>query len=602
MILSLAIVNGFQSQIRDKVIGFGAHIQITHYANSGAYESAPVLKNQSFYPGLNEADGVRHIQIYATKAGIVETKEDIQGVVVKGIGSDFDWSFFEDKIVDGKLLQLNDSTKNDSILVSKRIAQKLKLKLGDKLNTYFFGVAQNKPGSQITSKASTLSIGNEQSDQQVILLINKSRSDSMVVSKAVATTLQLNISDKLTTRLFLESDASSETQAFYESRPFTIGDIQEKQLQDWNASMLTLTNGKDSVFFASSNAIGYPLNINSRVTARLLKEAPVTVQSYKVRPFYIGGIYETGMEEIDKRVILADIQHIQKLNKWGIEAHILVNDETGDSLEIEGIAYSNTPNLDYQWSIKGLRGKGPHKISASADSMVQLIVSDVSYVSDSLETIPDTALLYWNSVDGMLETREVTSGGSGKYYTGGFEVLIDEYDDLSRMDEIIYQNIGFNLNSTTILNEYPEIFGWLEMIDINVYVIIILMIGVALINMTAALLTLILERTNMIGVLKALGAPNWSIRKIFLYNATYLIGKGLIYGNIIGLLLCFIQYKFGVITLPQENYYVSIVPINLNFYHLLYLNVGTLLICSIVLILPSYLVTKISPIKAIRFN
>ena len=184
----------------------------------------------------------------------------------------------------------------------------------------------------------------------------------------------------------------------------------------------------------------------------------------------------------------------------------------------------------------------------------------------------------------------------------GFEVLVKDFDKLDEMSTYVYETIGYDLNSKSIKELYPQIFDWLKLQDMNVYIILILMVLVAGINMISTLLILILERTNMIGILKALGAKNWSIRKIFLYNAAYLIGRGLIWGNIIGISLCVLQLTTGFIKLPQESYYVSVVPINLNVWHILLINFGSLLICLLMLIVPSYIVTKISPVKAIRFS
>jgi len=184
----------------------------------------------------------------------------------------------------------------------------------------------------------------------------------------------------------------------------------------------------------------------------------------------------------------------------------------------------------------------------------------------------------------------------------GFEVLLEKWEDLDKMDDIIYNYIGQDLNSTTITKRYQDIFGWLELQDWNVVIIIALMILVGGINMISALLIIILERTPMIGMLKAMGALNWSIRKIFIYNAIYLIGLGIIWGNVIGLAFCLLQMQFSIISLPAESYYISFVPINLDIFHLILLNIGTLLICSAMLIIPSWVATRISPVKAIRFN
>ena len=368
MIISLSIVTGFQDKIRNKVIGFGSHIQITSYDITNTVESNPIDKQQEFYPYLDTVKGVKHIQYYATKASILRTQDDIHGVVLKGISKDFDWTFFKNKIIEGGPIQLSDSSKSNGIIISKTIAQKLKLLVGDK------------------------------------------------------------------------------------------------------------------------------------VTAHFVQDPP------RARRFIVSGIYESGMEKFDNSIILADIQHIQKLNNWN---------------------------------------------------------------------------------------RDQISG---------FEVILDNYSELENIDEIIFNYIGYELRTSKITERNQEIFSWLDLLDKNVYIILILMILVAGINMISALLILILERANMIGMLKALGAENWSVRKIFLYNASYLLGKGLFFGNILGLGLCFIQLNFQVIKLPQESYYIDCVPIKIDLFDTLIVNFGTFGLCLFILLIPSYFVTKISPIKSIQFN
>ncbi len=370
MIVAFSIVSGFQREIRNKVIGFGSHIQITSYDSQNTYEASPISKSQDFYPELDTVEGIKHIQIYATKAGIIKTKEEIYGVVVKGIGSDFDWGFFNEKIVEGNSFIVDDEKPDNSILLSNHIASKMKLGIGDKMFLYF--IQQN-------------------------------------------------------------------------------GQLRPKD--------------------------------------------------FKVR-----GIYQTGLEQFDNLYVIADIAHIQKRNGWD------------------------------------------------------------------------------------------------KNQVGGFEVLIDNYEDLDEFGDYVYGTVGYDLHSSTIKEQNPDIFNWLELQDLNVNVIIILMIIVAIINIISALLILILERTNMIGILKALGMPNWDVRKIFMYNATHLIVKGLIWGNVIGIAICILQQQFGFLTLPEESYYVSVVPIELNFLNILILNAGTLAICILMLVIPSYVITKISPVKAIRFD
>ena len=184
---------------------------------------------------------------------------------------------------------------------------------------------------------------------------------------------------------------------------------------------------------------------------------------------------------------------------------------------------------------------------------------------------------------------------------GGFEVLIDDFDELTSKGNEIYSTIGATLNSTTIIENYPLIFEWIKLFDNNVWFIIAIMILIAGINMITALLVLILERVQMVGILKALGSANWSIRKIFLYNASYLILKGLFWGNLIGITLLLIQKYFKVISLNPETYSVATVPVDISFIAIFLLNLGTLLLCFLMLIIPSYIITKIQPSKSIKF-
>jgi len=185
---------------------------------------------------------------------------------------------------------------------------------------------------------------------------------------------------------------------------------------------------------------------------------------------------------------------------------------------------------------------------------------------------------------------------------GAFEVFIDDFTQIKQKGEEIYKEIPSTYNSVTIEEKYYSIFEWLKLFDFNIIIILIVMIVVATINMIVALLVLILERTQMIGILKALGANNWNVRKIFLYNASYLIIRGLIIGNAIAITLLLIQKYFGLIKLNPESYYVSIAPVDINPLHILALNLGTIFICFLVLLIPSYIITKISPVKAIRFD
>lgn len=185
---------------------------------------------------------------------------------------------------------------------------------------------------------------------------------------------------------------------------------------------------------------------------------------------------------------------------------------------------------------------------------------------------------------------------------GAFEVFVDDFDNIQSVGEEVYQHTGSTLDTKTIIEKYSYIFEWLQLFDFNIIVILIVMILVATINMVVALLVLILERTQMIGILKALGANNWSIRKIFLYNASYLILRGLFWGNLIGISVLLIQKYFGIIKLNPENYYVDQAPVYLNWGYIALLNGLTISVCFLVLLIPSYIITKISPVKAIRFD
>ena len=368
MLLTLSVVTGFQNEIRSKVIGFGSHIQITHFDLNNSEELQPISKNQSFYPFIDTVEGIRNIQVYAIKAGIIKTKSEVHGVVLKGIDKDFDWSFFKQNIISGNAFSIIDTVKNDSVLISKIISDKLNLKIGDKFRVYF---------------------------------------------------------------------------------------VQEPIRQ---------------------------------------------------RAFVVGGIYATGMEQLDGSLILGDIKHIQKLNDW-------------------------------------------------EDDLIS-----------------------------------------------GFEVIIDDYNELEKLDEFIYNNIGVELNATKITDRFQEVFAWLKLLDINVLVVFVFAILVASINMISALLILILNRTNTIGILKALGASDWQVRKIFLYHAAYLIGKGLLFGNLLGIGISLFQKTTGLISLPQDSYYLSSVPIELSISYLFFVNIGTFILCVCMLLIPSYIVTKISPVKAIRLD
>jgi lipoprotein-releasing system permease protein len=374
MILTIAIVTGFKKEIRDRISGFGGHVIISNYEMNTSYESTPISRVQDFIPELKSISGIHQIQEYATKAGILKTDEEMEGILLKGVGTGFDWSYLNSFIIEGRPVSYSDSAKSNEVLISSSLARLLRLRANEKVLVYF---------------------------------------------------------------------------------------------------------------------IQQPL---------------------RVRKFTIAGIYESSLEDFNK-LIFCDIRHIQKLNGW-----------TDDQI-------------------------------------------------------------------------------------GGFEILIDDFAELDQINQKVSEEVGYMLQPDgsrlmvqSITEKFSHLFSWMSVFDTNTYVILVLMIIVAAFNMVSGLLILILERTNMIGILKAIGTENWSIRKVFLYNAAFLIGRGMLWGNVIGLAFCFIQSKWHIVTLDPASYYVSSVPIELKFMHWFGLNIGTLIVTVTILLLPSYIITKISPAKAIRFE
>jgi lipoprotein-releasing system permease protein len=376
MLIAIAVVIGFKKEIRNKTIGFGGHIQITNFDNNNTYEMNPIKADNALMKKISMIDGVKHVQPFATKPGIIKTDTEFQGIVLKGIDKNFDWNFFQSNLVEGQILDLKGDSPSNNIVLSKYLANLLGLKLGDSFFTYF---------------------------------------------------------------------------------------IQEQ---------------------------------------------------VRARKFKITGIYSTNFIEYDKLIILADMRQVQKLNDWP---------------------------------------------------------------TDSIS---------------------------------GIEVLINDFDRLDQVGDVVYDATANKFNAQgkafstqTIKQINPQIFSWLDLLDMNVWVILFLMLSVAGFNMISGLLILILERTNMIGILKSLGATDWSVRKVFLYHSLFLIGKGMLWGNIIGLFLCAVQYYTGIIPMPDaESYYVAIVPISFNWLYIFLLNLGTLVASLLMMIGPSYLITKITPAKIIRYE
>ncbi|MDB2606677.1 FtsX-like permease family protein [Zobellia sp.] len=374
MLITIATGIGLKYKIREKVAAFNGHIQISSFDNNASDVSVmPVSLNQDFYPEFKGVDGVAHVQAVASKAGIIRTETTFEGIIAKGVGSDYNWSVFKEYLVDGKLPDYSGDL-NEEVLMSSLMANRLQLKTGDSFYAFF-------------------------------------------------------IKD---------------------------GDVSKLPNQ---------------------------------------------------RNFTITGLYDSGFEEFDGVYLFTDIRHIQRMNKWG-------------------------------------------------DDQV-----------------------------------------------GNFEIFLDNFDDIDEKSKEIYGKTLSTLDTQTIVTKYYKIFEWISLFDFNIILIIGIVIIVGGFNMITALLVLILERTQMIGILKALGSANWSIRKVFLYNACYLIGVGLLWGNVIGLGAIFFQDKFRILKFPNpEEYYIDYVPVHIDFITVLALNIGVLVICILMLLVPSYIITKITPVRAIKFE
>ena len=579
MILATSIVAGFKNTISEKIFGFWGHIHITTSATASSYafETNPINQNQAYYPSidtigkvqylgdsidwrgslqLNSNDplflgglgcllllillfiipvlrqlisgkvrwllalvlimtsvvlfssvhyqlleeetvqetkgGIRHIQYYIHKEGIIKTKDQIEGIVLRGVGEDYDWEFLRQYIKQGEILDHKAENAQKSILISETTAQRLQLKLDDQFLIYFV-----KDGNSLGRKFKVKGIyktGLEEYDRRFALV-------------DVRTLQQLN-----------------------NWRPFK--------------------NYGDRLDFSEEG-----------LTLRGLTEATATSEAFWA---YVQNNIQTGssldFEQPDLRAALIPHEYAQYRQL-----------SVGDSLQL---SYLDDDDEEYtfQYYIKGIY-KGPEN-----------------------RGIEQVALVHWPSINQLNEKLPPQ--------ISGFEIFVDNIEDLDPLGDYVNYVALRNVDhyARTIKELETNIFDWLSLTDMNERVILLLMILVSIINMTTSLMILILERTNMIGILKALGAANWSIRKIFLYNAAYIIGYGLFWGNIIGLLLCWLQVQFGIIKLPEDLYYVAVAPIELNWLTLIALNIGTLFITLTVLLIPSWLVSKIDPVKAIRFT
>ena len=376
MILSVAVVIGFKHQVRDKVVGIGSDITVTNFDTQKSYETVPIVANDSLMKIIGRMEGVKHVQRYSTKHGMIMTEDNFLGMVLKGLAQEYDYDFLKRHLQEGEIPVFTDTVATNRTLISRTIANKLDLNLGDKIYTYY-------------------------------------------------------------------------------------------------------VDGKN-------------------VRARRLE---------------VVGIYQTNFSLFDDLFLLTDLYTVNRLNGWKIGQV--------SGMEVEVIDYGKLENTR-------------------------------------------------EAIRGQVDMQK--DGYGGTYYT------------------------------QTVEENNPQIFAWLGLLDMNVWVILILMTGVAGFTMISGLLIIILERTNMIGMLKALGADNQSIRKVFLSFSVFLIGKGLLWGNVIGLSIVALQSWLSPFKLDPVTYYVETVPVEFNLWWWILLNVCTLLISVLMLIGPSYLIAHIHPAKSIRFE
>ncbi|MCH6199490.1 ABC transporter permease [Aquiflexum sp. LQ15W] len=367
-LVSFMILGGFQDKISDKVFSFTGHYQVQKFVSGNAFEESPTSTNSDFYKDYTQNQLISHVQVYAHKPGLLKGDEEVEGVLMKGIGPDFDTLDFHNSIIKGRFIQFSDSGASNEILVSRKIADKLRLNVGERITMYF------------------------------------------------------------------------------------------------------------------------------------VQEPP------RFRRFEIVGLYETFLENFDDKIIIGDIQTIRNLNGW------------------------------------------------SEDQV------------------------------------------------GGFEIFVHDNKNLDEMAEPIYNSLDFDLKLIKVTDKYIEIFDWLILLNNNVYIFLGLILFVAAFNMVSILFILIMERTQMIGILKALGSTNKQIRKIFVWNGVRIIGRGLLIGNSIAILFGFLQQKFNIVALDPASYYMTFVPISWNWPVFFILNAAVLLVTTLVLFIPAMLISNIQPIKAIRFD
>ncbi|WP_341907661.1 ABC transporter permease [Fluviicola taffensis] len=424
---------------------------------------------------------------------------------------------------------------------------------------------------------------------------------------------------------------------------------------DWSFFKSYLKEGELPTFKDPSST---EVLISKRIASDLHYKLGDTINAYFVkqkpiqRQFQIVGIYETGLEDFDKELVFCYLPQVQQLNDWGIVAEITVDDTLADGeLVIRAQVSGGNGNYRYDWG-KGYERYAGFTICPTKDTIIKLVASDywtfLDEPSGSLEhaksetAIPDTAYLEikvhgnkpapcvfkldpegnlkkkFLSQDGLhyeldagakkVELESFPGHGSYREYIGSYELSVADFSDIKNQKYKIKKAVEFNpdfrqqVKVNSIKDNQADLFVWLSFLDVNLAIVLILMLIIGIVNMGSALLVLILVRTNFIGILKAMGASNLFVRKVFLVHTGQLILKGMIWGNVIGIGLCWLQYQFHIIPLDAKVYYLNTVPIEFNIWKIALLNIITLSVCLAVLFVPSLLISRINPAKSIRFK
>ena len=351
----------------------------------------------------------------------------------------------------------------------------------------------------------------------------------------------------------------------------------------------------DTIIISTETCKKLKLNLFDKITAFFIANGKP-----KQRNLIIGGVYETGLDKLDNKFGFIDIRLICKLNNWGFKTaakHTFNNDSS--IITITTLNKSRNGYILYNWGDNKIVSKNTYPFSTNSDTIIELIAYEVNNLKDqTLINVPDTLIIHYSKKLKKLSYKNLE--GSEKYFCGGFELYLKDFENRELIKNNFKKQLGPEFKVTTIDEQYEEIFSWLQLIYQNVYIILILMLVVAIVNMSSALLVLIVEKTKMIGILKALGIQNISLRKIFIYHGGLLLSTGFIIGNLIAIILIWIQNEYGILKLPQENYYLDKVPVSYPIETILFINLVSFSFCFLAMILPSIISSKISPIKAIN--